>query len=683
MSEMDAYRSLFIAESRENHEIIVKNLLNLERGEDDAAIGEIFRAAHSLKGMSATMGFDQLERLCHTMEDVFQSIRSGQLAIKPDLVDALLKASDDIEMILDDIESGGSGSEFNLEERLNILLEWKEKSNPGATLPNRPLFTKEIKNQSPVEPGSVVPPQVHPDDLPVKGSEKETETGEVDNEYHIKIRLKPECDNPNLRGMIILENLAGLGTIVSTTPARDIIEDGQFDGSFSLRIRSDAGIEALKTAVSGTDIMEIRIGDEQYQVGATVTEVDEQREKISKGAKQETSEPGKGIKEERSDKSREVKNIRVDITRLDQMMNLIEDLVINRGRLSQIARKYQIKELDETLNMVGRSVSDLQNMMMNIRMIPLSHIFNRFPRAVRDLAHKEHKEIEFVIEGGETELDRSIMDGLNDPLLHLIRNAVDHGIELPEKRIQAGKPSKGLLRLIASRDRENVVIVIEDDGAGINTARVKSKAIERGLITEQQGEDMSDEQTYDLLFLPGFSTADKVTDVSGRGVGLDVVRTTIDSLKGMIKVDSTPGKGTRFELELPPTMAIVNVLMVRVNGRRCAIPINNVVEVAGLSISSIHHIGNQEAIMIRNELLPLRRLEEMFGMSDQSEIFLVLHRQNRKLAITVDLIEGQQEVVIKPMSSMIGMCRGISGVTIPGDGEVVPVLDVNSIIKEN
>ena len=450
--------------------------------------------------------------------------------------------------------------------------------------------------------------------------------------------------------MIILGNLAGLGTIIATTPAEEIIEDGQFDGSLSVLIRSDAGVEALKAAVSGTEVQECRIGDQEVYPGPKVSRQEAEEEPAQKEIKSGSPGPGKGIKEEKADKNREIKNIRVDITRLDQMMNLIEDLVINRGRLAQIAHKYQIKELDETLNMVGRSVSDLQNIMMNIRMIPLSHIFNRFPRAIRDLAKKEQKEIEFVIEGGDTELDRSILDGLNDPLLHLLRNAVDHGIELPGKRIKEGKPANGLLHLVASRDRENVVIVIEDDGAGINPLRVKTKAIERGLITERARARIYPTNRYmTSCFFPGFRSAEKITDVSGRGVGLDVVRTAIDSLKGTIKVDSTFGKGTRFELVLPPTMAIVNVLMVRINSRRCAIPINNVVEVAGLSISNIHKIGNQEAIMIRDEVLPLRRLEEMFGISSISEIFLILHHQDRKLAIPVDLIEGQQEVVIKPM----------------------------------
>ncbi|MEI6293577.1 MAG: chemotaxis protein CheA [Methanomicrobiales archaeon] len=670
MSEMDTYRALYIAESRENHETIVKNLLVLENGPDESAIAEIFRSAHSLKGMSATMGFGHMERVCHAMEDVFQLIRSGQLEVHQDLVDLLLAASDDIEQMLDDIESGGPGTIDHLDERVQALRDWEaDQPTPGRTGVG---FER-------------------PENIVTQPSQNRNEAllEEKEGQYQMLIRLRDDCDSKNLRGMLLLQNLDQFGTVIQCIPDRVIIEDGTFDGTIRLVIVSDAGIDALKTAASVSDVKEVLFGPEIEQVETNVTpgpagaiKPDISLDVVDAGIEHI---PGvsKLVKEERSDKSREVKNIRVDITRLDQMMNLIEDLVINRGRLAQIARKFQIKELDETLNMVGRSVSDLQNLMMNIRMIPLSHIFNRFPRTVRDLAHKEEKEVEFTIEGGDTELDRSIMDGLNDPLLHLIRNAVDHGIEKPEIRVKAGKPGKGTLNLIASRDRDNVVIVIADDGAGINRDKVAKKAIERGLITDQQAVEMTNEAVYDLLFLPGFSTAEKITDVSGRGVGLDVVRTAIDNLKGTIKVESTPGKGSRFELVLPPTMAIVNVLMVRINNRRCAIPVNNVVEVAGLSVGKIHHIGTQEAIMMRDEVLPLDRLDDMFGKSGQAEILVVLQHQNKKRTIAVDLIEGQQEVVIKPLSSMIGGCRGISGITIPGDGEVVPVLDVNAIVKEN
>ncbi len=654
MSEMDTYRELYVAESREYHEHIVKNLLILEKGSDEGAIDQIFRAAHSLKGMSASMGYDQMQRLCHAMEDVFHQIRGGTLETTSTLMNDLLSASDDIERLLDDIEQGGAGTLEDLDARTERLEAWVVKKEPAQD---------QQSVQATLGDGLETAKTASPSGLP---------------EYRISIRLSDTCDNKNLRAMIALQNLEELGQILSVTPSREVVEDGVFDGSFELRLASDSGLETVKNAISGPDFTQYTVipvspPEKKHEAGAAGGETGEGRR---------MQVPEGGQKEEKHDKVREIKNIRVDIARLDQMMNLVEDLVINRGRLTQIAHKHQLRELDETLNMVGRSVSDLQNLMMNIRMIPLNQIFNRFPRTVRDLAMKMGKEVDFSIEGGDTELDRSVLDGLNDPLLHLIRNAIDHGIESPDVREGEGKSRTGTLKLSARRDRDNVLIVIEDDGAGINVEKVKKKAVERGLITEETAESYSPEQVYDLLFQPGFSTADKITDVSGRGVGLDVVKTSIESLKGTIKVDSAEGEGTRFELVLPPTMAIVMVMMVRVNGRRCAIPITNVAEVASLTAQSIHQVGRNEAILLREEIIPLHRLDDMFGRSEQGEILVIIQHRHMKGAIIADLIEGQQEVVIKPLSRFIGSCRGVSGVTIPGDGEAVVVIDVASIVKE-
>jgi two-component system chemotaxis sensor kinase CheA len=648
---MDTYRALYIAESRENHENIVKNLLILENGTDTGAIAEIFRSAHSLKGMSASMGYAGMEKLCHAMEDIFQEIRNDNLEVSSALMDALLSASDKIEAMLDDIEAEGQGMPEDLDERVEALKKWTHKGTSGA-IAGSGKGTDEDALQSSLRPG--------------------------EHRFRISVRLKDGCENRNLRGMIVLQNLEDLGSLEKVSPDRAIVEDGEFDGSFVVDLVSDAGMEAIHTISSITDVQEVSIQDLEIR---DESETPSEKTGVSVPGKDAPSrKPAQG---EKADKGREVKNIRVDIHRLDQMMNLVEDLVINRGRITQIARRYQIKEMDETLNMIGRSVSDLQNLMMNIRMIPLNHIFNRFPRTVRDIARREGKEVEFVIEGGDTELDRSIMDGLNDPLLHLIRNAIDHGIESPTVREAAGKPAKGTLLLSARRDRDNVIITIADDGGGIDIERVRKKAIERGLISAEAAGALPNDDVIDFLFRPGFSTAEAITDISGRGVGLDVVRTTIESLKGSIKVESTLGKGSRFELLLPPTMAIVTVMMVRINGRRCAIPVHNVVEVASLVQERIHSIGGHEAILLRDEVLPLDRLDDMFGHSEKSEILVVIQQQNRKRTICADSIEGQQEVVIKPLSNVVGICRGISGVTIPGDGEVVPVLDVNSMIKEN
>ncbi len=650
MSEFEAYRSLFVAESRENHENLVRNMLILEKGGSQEAIDEIFRSIHTLKGASASMGFMEMERLCHTMEDVFQMIRSGSAVITADLNNLLLACSDIIELMLDDVEGGGDSSSVNPDEQVNALKQWISK---GAG---------KVKVES---PKSGVIPAVVPDTI----AEIIDETDRP--RYIIKLKVADDCVMKDIRAMLAIGNLESLGTILSIHPSREDIDEGRFDGSLVLKIASDVGDDALKSAATGTDIASVEITPAQKDEPVTPLKVSEEIIPAESDKKQQAAS---------QDKTREIKNLRVDITQLDHIMNLVEDLVINRGRLKQIAEQNKIKELDEAISTVDRSVSDLQNLMMNIRMIPLNHIFNRLPRVVRDVAQYDGKEVEFVIEGGETELDRSVMDGLNDPLLHLIRNSVNHGIESPEVREKAGKPRKGFVKLSAHRDRDNVIIELIDDGGGINVEKVKSKAVEKGLVTPENATTMTTEQAIEILFLPGFSTADKISDISGRGVGLDVVRRSIESLKGSIRVETTPGKGSRFELLLPPTMAIVDVMIVRINRRRLAIPISSIVEVADYKTGSTHRIGKSDAILLRDEVLEIFMLDDMMGRSEDRDILIVVQYLKRKCCIAVDLVEGKQEVVVKPLSSIIGNTRGISGITILGDGEVVPVLDVNTMV---
>ncbi|MGB7788024.1 chemotaxis protein CheA [Methanoregula sp.] len=645
MSEFEAYRGLFVAESRENHENLVKNLLLLEKGADQNAIDEIFRSCHTLKGASASMGFADMERLCHAMEDVFQLIRSGNAEMSQELGNILLACSDVLEQMIDDVESGGDTSSKNPDEQVHALKSWLGERGGKAQTTGHPV-------PSP----SSVPEESHPDTAP------SPDTGDLP-EYDIRITVASECMMKDVRAMIAIGNLEALGTITSITPSKVAIDEGKFDGSLDLRIASDAGEEALKTAALGTEIANVE---------------------IKPSVKQESPSP-KGVDTDKKqaagpDKNREIKHLRVDIHQLDHIMNLVEDLVINRGRLKQIAEQHHIKEMDEAIGMVDRSVSDLQNLMMNIRMIPLNQIFNRLPRVVRDVAQYDSKEVDFVIEGGETELDRSVMDGLNDPLLHLIRNAVNHGIESPEVRENAGKPRKGFVKLSAHRDRDNVIIELIDDGGGINIEKVKRKAVEKGLLTQEASDTLTTDQAIDLLFQPGFSTADKITDISGRGVGLDVVKRSIEALKGTIRVETTEGKGSRFELLLPPTMAIVDVMIVRINNKRLAIPISSIVEVANFKRDTTHHIGKGEAILLRDEVLQIYWLSDMMGSSAVCEILIIVQYQKRKCCIPVDVVEGKQEVVVKPLSRFIGNTRGVSGVTILGDGDVVPVLDVNTMV---
>jgi two-component system chemotaxis sensor kinase CheA len=624
MSDDEVYRKLFVAESRENHENIVQNLLILEECANDAAIDEIFRSAHTLKGMSASMGFHEMERLCHSMEDVFHLVRNESRAVTPELCDLLLACTDRIELMLDDIEAGGDSSSVSGEE----------------------LFQR-LKRYASEEPG------------------EEAETTDIPGRYRVIVQFEDSCMLKDLRALLVLQNLEELGTIVSTIPSAADIDEGLIGERLLVEIVSDAGRDAIASASTGPDIARVEVcpaeeaPDEPDDPPAT--------DRVPQ-------------RPEKSEKSRELKNIRVEIQRLDQMMNLVEDLVINGGRLKQIAGKYQVKEMDEALGMISRSISDLQNLMMHIRMIPLNQIFNRFPRVVRDVAHFDQKDVEFVMEGGETELDRSVMDNLSDPLLHLIRNAVNHGIETPAVRARAGKPPRGKLLLSARREQGNVIIEISDDGGGIDTSRVLAKAVERGLVSREAVEHLAEEEILAFLFQPGFSTAEEITDISGRGVGLDVVKSTIESLNGSIDLESAVGSGTKFTLVLPPTMAIVEVMMVRINDRRCAIPINAVVEVASADMGGVHRIGGSEAILLRDEVLQIYRLDELFGGPSRSNIVVVVQYHGRKCCIPVDLVEGQQEVVVKPVGSIIGNCRGVGGVTIPGDGDVVPILDVNTMV---
>jgi len=656
MSEFEAYRGLFVAESRENHETIVKSLLVLEQGIDEGAIDEIFRAVHTLKGASASMGFEETERLCHSMEDVLSLIRAHTLDVSPPLVDLLLACTDVIEEMIDGIESGGNGHHGDTGHLVDMLRLWVDRGSG-----NRSVVSNAVSASAPAPPDPEPPSgdPGDPGDRPV---------------YRVRVRVSEESAMADVRAMLVLTNLDALGTVLTTTPSRQAIDEGAFERDLEVEIASDAGEEALRIAASGTEIAAVTVSPVHRGTDDSL------------GAAPSSCSPGVREEEDRRtrerdrEKGREIKNIRVDIHQLDHIMNLVEDLVINRGRLKQIAELHRIKEMDEAISVVERSVSELQNLMMLIRMIPLNQIFNRFPRVVRDVAKHDGKEVEFVIEGGETELDRSVMDGLSDPLLHLIRNGINHGIELPEVRERAGKRRVGMLRLSAHRDRDNVVIELSDDGAGIDIERVRKKAVERGLATSEAASLLTDEEVLAFLFQPGFSTAEKITDISGRGVGLDVVKSSIEALKGSVKVSSVPGQGTRFELILPPTMAIIQVMIVRINTRRIAIPINSVIEVASLTADAIHRIGSNEAILLRDEVLPIYRLDEMFGPPTKGDIILVVQYEDRKCGLPLDLVEGQQEVVVKPLNRLIGSSRGVSGVTILGDGDVVPVVDVNTMV---
>ncbi|MDH7497833.1 MAG: chemotaxis protein CheA, partial [Syntrophomonadaceae bacterium] len=386
--------------------------------------------------------------------------------------------------------------------------------------------------------------------------------------------------------------------------------------------------------------------------------------------------------------------VRVDIEKLDSLLNLVGELVINKGRLEQIAAQQRLPELIETIEQVDRITTDLQNVVMKVRMVPVKQVFNRFPRMVRDLAHELGKEIDFVMEGEETELDRTVIDEIGDPLLHLLRNSIDHGMEAPQEREALGKPRSGLLRLSARHQGNNVFIEVSDDGRGIDPAAVRARGVEKGFLSEREAEQMSDEAVIALLFQPGFSTAAAVTDISGRGVGLDVVKSKIEALNGEIAVDSRPGRGTAFRIRLPLTLAIIQALLVEVGGETYAIPLGSVDETTMVSAADLKTVQNQEVMLLRGAVLPLARLHSLLevpgaaaalgngnGQAAADEAYVVVVRKGeRQLGLVCDNLLGQQEIVIKSLGRLLAGTSGIAGATILGDGQVALILDVATLV---
>ena len=738
MPEFEAYRGLFLAESRENHENMVMNLLLLEKGSDRGAVDETFRSIHMLKGASASLGFSHLERLCQAMEDVFSRIRSGVASISPELGNLLNSCSDLIGQMLDEIESGGDSSSKNPDELVKALRRWIEQSDTR----------QKSRKESPIS-------QSVPSHPVISSPLSDTENLQ---EYEIRITVSGESAMKRVRAMLALRKLEALGMITSVFPPGEVLGEDTFDGALRLVIASDAGEAALRTAASGSGIQNVEIRtankreilapDEMQDVtsllhracetgkrsdifytpgipeGGIRTEEnqeilvpDEMQDVTSllhracetgkrsdilhahgipegegrAGEKRETLVTDEGTGTVRSegddeqqslsaDKEWEMEHPRVDIHQLDRIMNLIEELIINRQRLGQIATSYTIKEMDEAIDVIDRSVSELHSLVMNIRLIPLNHFIDLFRTVTQNVAQRDGKEVEFVLDGGETELEWSVMDRLIDPLLYLIRYAVYYGIESPKARKQTGKRQEGHIRLSARRERDNVIIELTDDGTGISIDRVRAKAIEKGLITSKAADTFTTDQAVEILFQPGFSASEKIPEKIGRETGLYAVRKYIDELNGTIRMETTLGKGNRFELLLPPSMAVLDVMVIRINKKRFGIPISSIVEVTDFRRDAIHHIGKGEVILFRDEVLQVLRLDEIAGVSQESGVLVVVLYQKRKCCIPVDVVEGRQEVVVKPLSSCIGVTRGVKGVTILGDGDIIPVLDINTLV---
>ena len=653
--DLSRYMDIFVAESQEHLDNLNKNLLLLEKNPDNKSVlNEIFRSAHTLKGMAATMGLERMAELTHEMETVLTFLKEGKIVVKQDIIDLLLSCLDDLNAMI-----------------RSFVKEGKEPCIAQGLI-------DALRNLS--ECGSSDQSQEQTKSSYFEFNEYELSVLEASKEsnymsYHIKIELAEGTVMKSARAFMVFRCLEDFGQIIKCIPPVQDLEEEKFDNSFEIFLITLEDAEKITTALNS--ISEVKV--------ASITEVNIERSLSSitpaVHSQKDDSEAENFII---SSKALHLKTVRVDIDRLDDMMNLVGELVINKTRLEQIASGYRMSEMEEAIEQMGRLTTDLQSLVMKVRMVPIRQVFDRFPRMVRDISHSLHKDVELVIEGEQTELDRTVIDEIGEPLVHLIRNALDHGIEPPDVRAAVDKPRTALLRLAARQEGNNVIIEVEDDGEGIDINDIRKQAINKGFVDPREGELLDDKAVLNIIFEQGFSTNNTVNDISGRGIGMDVVKAKIESLNGTIDIETEKGKGTKVIINLPLTLAIIQALLVKVGEEQYAIPLHSIDETTFLIPEQIKMVQNYEVFLLRDMVLPLIRGSRLLEVptADQKnseEFVVVVHKGKQRLGLVVDQLVGQQEIVIKPLGNLLAGIPGIAGATILGNGQVATILDVNSL----
>lgn len=666
--DTNQYLDIFIDESNENLQKINDGLLDLEKDPNNLEFIEvIFRAAHTLKGMSATMGYEDLANLTHQMEDVLDLVRHEQLSVSPELLDVLLAAVEKLEDMVGDISNGGDGKT----PVQDVLDQLKAIETGESIAPVQPTDTDQKQTSLSLDTfEETVIDQAKSDGL---------------HTYHIQVLLADDCLLKAARVYMVFEILEKEGEIIKSVPNVEVLEDEAFDNQFEVVFVTETDRQELTDKIMKvSEIKQVAIQD----VNRSHANEEKEREESSKKTEDHPSEKKPEHPEQSSAnrKSASTKTIRVNIDRLDALMNLFEELVIDRGRLEQIAHELEHADLTGTVERMTRISGDLQNIILNMRMVPIEQVFNRFPRMVRQLTRELDKDIELEIQGAETELDRTVIDEIGDPLVHLIRNALDHGIESPEDRENQGKSRQGNVLLKAYHSGNHVFVEISDDGQGINREKVLQKAIANQVVTSEQGNQLTDRQINELILASGFSTADSISDISGRGVGLDVVKNTIESLGGSIEITSEPGEGTTFSIQLPLTLSIISVMLSMVGKEIYAVPLSSIIETAIVKKADIQTVQGQRMMDFRETVIPLIYLREVLDVPtsevpDEYESIIVVRKGEKIAGLVVDSLIGQQEIVLKNLGNYLTDVFAISGATILGDGEVALIVDVHSLIK--
>lgn len=687
------YLDLFIDETKEHLQSLNEHILILEKEpENEDTINEIFRAAHTLKGMAGTMGFTRMQRLTHDLENVFSEIRSGNMKVNPKLIDILFRGLDALESYLDVISSeGNEGTEDN-EDIINDLNSVLEEQKGGGVPAESAQKPAESMKEEPKKEETVTAAKAKYNTIPVTDYEVDamkTAKAEGKNIFGITVYLSDSCILKAARAFLVFKSVESKGELIKSVPTTEQIEDEEFELDFSWILATTDSKENIKNMILNvSEVAEVYIED--YVIPEVETESKEETKKETAKAETDAADKPKQEKKDDGDKHKKGKakvgsrSVRVDIDKLDELMNLVSELIIAKNGLVSASGAESTQNFHEQIEYLERVTTNLHESVMKVRMVPIESVVNRFPRMIRDLNRKLNKKMELYMTGEETELDRTVIDEIGDPLMHLLRNSADHGLESNEERVRLGKPEVGSIFLDAYQDGNNVIIDVRDDGAGINIEKVRKKALEKGTITEKQAESMTDKDFVDLLFKPSFSTADKITDVSGRGVGLDVVKTKIEALGGSIIAKTVAGEGSTFTIQLPLTLAIIQALMVQVGEEKYAIPLGNINGIEDIPKNEISFVQSKEVINLRGTVIPILRLHEILDIEESGEeaeslIVVVIKKGEQQVGLVIDDLLGQQETVIKSLGKHITYNKLFSGATILGDGEVALILDTNTL----
>ena len=760
--DMSQYLGVFLDETNEQIEILERDILKLEHEASQTLLQEIFRAAHTLKGASRAMGFGSMGELTHAMEDIFDQLRNSELQVSLALIDALFAGLDALKQMQQDIAAGGATTldttvqTAQLRAVLGGAAAEQSASAAGLTAPPTvPAASGNSENRASFQTILLPTQQNALEDALASGYEV----------FGLKVTVAADCVMKSVRALMALQALEHLGSILATTPDDEALDNEQFEDSFEIVFATQNGAAAVRSAV-GSIAEIVRVDLAPWPAAAAPSAAMPQVETVpltletvpltlesepmpsnaavaAAAADEKTAPaaPAAGEKTEKKAIPANAQTVRVDVARLDKLLNLVGELVIDRTRIAQLSSQFHqavvvhelVDNLNETSTHIGRITDELQEEIMRARMLPVDNVFNRFPRMIRDLAQKLQKEVNFEIEGKETELDRSVIEVIGDPLIHMLRNSVDHGIELPEERRQAGKNAAGTVWLRARHAENHIIIEIEDDGKGMDPDKLRDGAVKKGLLTQEAAARLTDKEAVHLIFASGFSTAQIVSDVSGRGVGMDIVRSNLEKLGATVDIESRIGKGSRFTVKLPLTLAIIRGLLVMAETNVYALPLASVVETLKIQRSEIHVVNHREVLVQRGRTLPLVRMRDVFplhpeelalpaappkkkrrraaksvaeetvppqetvlslapditdevaairAMRQQESLYVVIiGLGDKQVGLTVDRLIGEQEVVIKTLGKFVGDIQGLSGATILGDGRVALIVDINGLIN--